>query len=61
MNQQDEQWKKDITNALEQIEVPDSLFSFARELPDRMEAELNSSSDGGAGRVSTISPRRKKS
>ncbi|MGC5328664.1 DUF4179 domain-containing protein [Brevibacillus sp. SYSU BS000544] len=42
MTQWDKQHKQDIDSAFERIEVPESLFTFAKELPYRLESELSS-------------------
>lgn len=44
MNQWDKQHKQDIDAAFERIDVPDSLFTFAKEIPLRPESEFSKSS-----------------
>lgn len=51
MNQWDKQQKQDIDNSFERIEVPESLFTFAKELPYRLESEIPSKQNASESTV----------
>ena len=39
MNVQDDFWKRKIEKSLDHIQVPESVFTFAKELPFQMEQQ----------------------
>jgi hypothetical protein len=41
MNVQDDFWKRKIEKSLDHIQVPESVFTFAKELPFQMEQQQN--------------------
>ncbi|WP_172713588.1 hypothetical protein [Geobacillus sp. E263] len=41
MNFQDDFWKRKIEKSMDHIQVPESIFTFAKELPFQMEKQQN--------------------